>query len=535
MREFASLERGRAELQAELDSLKSQLERNQMGQFSTPFPLAVDILTYTKSLMPSGEPVRFLDPAFGTGSFFSALQNVYEETDIREAIGYEIDPHYAIPAMKLWNKNKIAVYVEDFTKAEPQRHFNLILCNPPYVRHHHIKQDKARLQLAAQRSTGIRLSGLSGLYCYFLTLTHSWMVDGAIAAWLIPSEFMTVNYGKAIRQYLLDKVTLLRIHRFDPAEVQFTDALVSSAVVWFRNSPPPVEHHVQLSYGGSIASPQTQQLLPVSDLRTEQKWTRFSSTPYKPSNSQPTIGEYFNIRRGLATGDNSFFILSAQQVKYHSLPQEVLRPILPSPRYLTEDEVHADESGIPLITPQLYLFDCQLSEADIKRMYPTAWKYLQMGKEKQVHQRYLCRHRKIWYAQEDLRPAQFICTYIGRKDSRRGKPFRFILNHSLAIVANSYINLYPKPTMEKTLSDHPELIRQVWSILNNIDVDSLVDGGRVYGGGLHKLEPKELANIPVPDLAILKIELPNEFIQGTLLEKTEPYTTYSSSTTIGSS
>jgi adenine-specific DNA-methyltransferase len=33
---------------------------------------------------------------------------------------------------------------------------------------------------------------------------------------LIPSEFMDVKYGGPLKQYLLDKVTLLRIHRFDP-------------------------------------------------------------------------------------------------------------------------------------------------------------------------------------------------------------------------------------------------------------------------------------------------------------------------------
>ncbi|ETR69363.1 MAG: hypothetical protein OMM_03972 [Candidatus Magnetoglobus multicellularis str. Araruama] len=35
---------------------------------------------------------------------------------------------------------------------------------------------------------------------------------------------MDVNYGNQIKQYLLDKVKLLHIHRFDPDEVQFNDA-----------------------------------------------------------------------------------------------------------------------------------------------------------------------------------------------------------------------------------------------------------------------------------------------------------------------
>jgi hypothetical protein len=35
------------------------------------------------------------------------------------------------------------------------------------------------------------------------------------------------------RRYLTDQVTLMRVHRFDPADVQFSDALVSLAVLMF--------------------------------------------------------------------------------------------------------------------------------------------------------------------------------------------------------------------------------------------------------------------------------------------------------------
>ena len=124
----------------------------------------------------------------------------------------------------------------------PGQRFNLVLTNPPYVRHHHWTDEKDRLKAQLAHSLHMEISGLAGLYCYFLLLCHDWMEEQGLAIWLIPSEFMDVNYGVTLRRYLTEHVTLLHIHRFCPTDVQFTDALVSSAVVVFRKAPPPPGH-----------------------------------------------------------------------------------------------------------------------------------------------------------------------------------------------------------------------------------------------------------------------------------------------------
>lgn len=54
--------------------------------------------------------------------------------------------------------------------------------------------------------------------------------------------------------------------------------------------------------------------------------------------------------------------------------------------------------------------------------------------------------------------------------------------------------LYPKPALAKTLADKPESSKAVWQDLYQISDQTLMNEGRVYGGGLHKLEPKELGN-----------------------------------------
>jgi adenine-specific DNA-methyltransferase len=510
---FEQLESLRQALQIELDGGKTQEERNIMGQFSTPNDLANNVLAHAKNIFPKRGKVRFLDPAFGTGSFYSALNNVFPATRIEAASGYEIDEHYGKPASKLWGNTELDYQLADFTKQQPpseDEKYNLIICNPPYVRHHHINGQKERLQGKVLEAANMKLSGLAGLYCYFMALSHPWMKKNGIAGWLIPSEFMDVNYGQAVKKYLLNEVTLLQIHRFDPSDVQFDDALVSSAVVWFKNKKPGKTHKVKFTYGGTIEKPMHEKDVSLDVLATEKKWTRFPMSGERKENNLPKLSDFFTVKRGIATGDNKFFILTREQIKSRGLPFEQFRPILPSPRYLDATEVNADKNGFPVIENQLFVLDCKLPLDEVKLFYPKLYTYLDEGVRAGVSERYLCKNRKIWYSQENRPESRFYCTYIGRSDKKGKKPFRFVLNRSKAIVANSYLILYPKSYLEKEIEQRPELNKRLLEALNQITGKAMLDEGRVYGGGMHKMEPKELANVPATEISLILQENPNE-------------------------
>jgi hypothetical protein len=49
--------------------------------------------------------------------------------------------------------------------------------------------------------------------------------------------------------------------------------------------------------------------------------------------------------------------------------------------------------------------------------------------------------------------------------------------------------------MSREMARDPYLLRNVWSALNKLPPEALLGEGRVYGGGLHKLEPRELSNV----------------------------------------
>jgi hypothetical protein len=497
MRAIEDRERQRQQEQARLDRSLSLAQRNRTGQFATPPALALEIVEYARAIWGREKPIRFLEPCIGTGSFYSALLQTFPRGQIDGALGFEIEPGLVKAARTLWRGTGLSIAEGDFTRQQPPvTPFNLLITNPPYVRHHHLPKDqKDRLQSLVHEQTGIRLSGLSGLYCYFILLAHQWLEAHALSVWLVPSEFMDVNYGVAVKDYLTRRARLLRIHRYDSSEVQFDEALVSSAVVAFERAIPGSDDIVRFSFGGSLQRPDREITVSLRELDPAAKWGDAPSVAGR-RRAVATLGDLFTIKRGLATGDNEFFILRREDARRIGIPDRFVRPILPPPRSLKQNVIEADDDGYPRLSPQLVLIDCDLTEEELASKFPKFWAYLQRGKRRGVHQSYLAGKRSPWYCQEKRPPAPFLCTYMGRCGNGR-KPFRFLWNKSRATAHNVYLLLYPCGQMRAALASDPGLGAEVFALLQKIDTDSFVGKGRVYGGGLYKMEPKELGSIPV--------------------------------------
>src|SRR5208283_3070747 len=109
-------------------------------------------------------------------------------------------------------------------------------------------------------------------------------------------------------------------------DVQFGDALVSSVVLVFRKAPPPSEHAVEFTFGGTMAHPHAREAVSLRRLRSSRKWTAYPehagndrrALPRGPKGTNgangpygegATLGDLFRIQRGIATGCNKFFVL----------------------------------------------------------------------------------------------------------------------------------------------------------------------------------------------------------------------------------
>jgi len=477
-------------IQIQLDSGKVQLERNKLGQYSTPYLLAYEIVKESLKYIEKNKHVNFLDPAIGTGVFYSALKDIIKSNF--RATGFEIDYYYGQPSKELWKGQNLEIIIQDFFDAKipsEDDKYNLIICNPPYVRHHHLEEKyKRKLKEKITDVLEFGLSGLAGLYCYFLIYSFKWMREDGIGVWLIPSEFLDVKYGSGIKQFLLNKVDLIRIHRFDPEDQQFDDALVSSSVIWFKKTTK-ISKSFTFSFGGGIDEPKINNEIEKKRITSEDKWSNLQNG-FTENLKEFKLGDIFTSKRGLATGDNNFFILSPKIIDAYNIDRKYLRRILPSPRYLRSNIIQEINGKIDL-SPELYLLDVRLPEDEIMND-PNLWKYMKNGLGT-TSQKYLCKSRKSWYFQEHRVAPDIFVTYMGRKKGNKS-PFNFVLNKVDIIANNSYLLLYAKAKFTES-----ELY-EIWNYLNKLTPEKLISEGRVYGGGLYKLEPRELLNVDITGL-----------------------------------
>ncbi len=185
--------------------------------------------------------------------------------------------------------------------------------------------------------------------------------------------------------------------------------------------------------------------------------------------------------------------MDANEAESLSIPRRFLQPVLPSPRYVQGDVVESRSDGVPKMDPALFVFRCRQPMEILERTEPGTAEYIRDGERQGVSRGYLASRRNPWYALDAREGAPFVCTYMGRSTGGEA-PFRMILNESQAIATNVYLMMYPKKGVERAMT-RASGRRAVLAALQRSVQRDWKDNGRVYGGGLYKMEPKELGRL----------------------------------------
>ena len=351
----------------------------------------------------------------------------------------------------------------------------LFVGNPPYVRHHDVApawKDWYRQGMAAR---GIAASQLAGLHAHFLLRAVQSMRPGDALCFVTAAEWLDNGYGAALRALCAsDQTQVAGLWLADADDPVFDDALVSAAVLQLQAQPSGEPAAV-----GRLAGRRLQTIRQVSPeaLRGSDRWSEFAREQMPDVGSGMPLGELFRITRGQVTGMNAAWVLPPEQAL---LPPGLVLPAITRAREIIEGTIgHAagvanlkQVANLPRDLDELRGHDSALAQA-----------FVQRARVLGADQSYVARHRVPWHCLDLRPPPAMLVSYMGRR------PPVFRSNPHGLTYLNIAHGLYPRQPMTAALLD------RIVAYLNAaVDIHS----GRVYGGGLVKFEPSDVARLTLP-------------------------------------
>lgn len=218
--------------------------------------------------------------------------------------------------------------------------FDIVIGNPPYIRHRDLPKDFKEL-LKKTYSSG---NTTSDIYCYFYEFAYLLCKDEGVATYITSNKWLRAKYGQKIRNLLRTKTSLLTL--IDLGGGQFESATVDTNILIFKKTEPMPDHVIR--HGSSIPRSVTElknlpqsylnddgyALLDSAQLEIKSKLTRAGITLERWPDAK--------INYGILTGRNDIklangtregvFIIDEDKrrelIREHPSSADVLKPIL---------------------------------------------------------------------------------------------------------------------------------------------------------------------------------------------------------------
>ena len=378
--------------------------------------------------------------------------------------------------------------VGDFFDTVPQRKFDAVIGNPPYVRYQAFAGAARAKGMRAALAQGVRLTALTSSWAPFVVHATSFLTRDGRLALVLPAELLAVNYAAPVRRFLMQRFSHVRLILFE--ERVFPGVLEEVVLLLAEGSGPT--NHCELHQAkniGSLSDPDWKSWTPDD---VEAPWVTGLLPPQTASlYAELAKGEVFSklidwgdTSLGMVTGNNRYFALTAGRVKELGLrTSELLKISPPGSRHLRGLSFTASAWEEMVRTgSRAYLFDPNLGN-----LSDAAARYIAAGEEASVHTAYKCRTRSPWWRVPRVATPDAFVTYMNHDTPR------IVANRAQVLFLNSVHGVVFAPERRKLGMDLLPI-----AMLNSMTLLGAELVGRAYGGGLLKLEPKEADRLPVP-------------------------------------
>lgn len=460
----------------------TKAHRRRFAQVLTP----PDCAALMADWVAGARPATLLDPAFGTGVLARAVAALVPGVAVT---GYEIDPQIAAAGRAAWGgEGALDLRVASFFTA-PETRFEAVIANPPFLRPGAGTELRAQVGATAAR-IGRPLSGLTNVYQLFVFEALMRLAPGGRAAILLPAEWGNANSSAPLKDWLVSGGYLREIITYCAHRPVFGATLTTASVVLLeapRGGAGARPIRARFVAAGAVPAAVAVREIAPERLAAAAKWAPLLGAAAPHSAALPpgfvALGALATTRRGIATGANGFFHLTEAEAARRGLRPSQCLPCIAKA---------GDAEGLVFTREKFKALEGAGRPtrffAPRRPLSPAEAAYVAEGAALGLDQRFLTRNRHPWYAPERLYRAPIWATTFGRDQ------MRFILNAAEVWQLTAFHGIFPR-------IEGRAFARALVAALNAEPVQGLMRAqARIYARGLLKLEPRDLLEIPVPDL-----------------------------------
>jgi hypothetical protein len=198
---------------------------------------------------------------------------------------------------------------------EEKNGFDIVIANPPYVRHERVPQETLRALKAAYPAVQ---HGMADLYVYFYARALQLLHDRGTLAFISSNKFFRAGYGKGLRDLLTNQTRAQVVLDFGDAPV-FDAAAYPCIVLVAKGKPVPAatyrgltaDNHIDLEKLNTIFESTAQTLPQAQGVQPPASTSAASALVQKLMQMGTPLGKYANgkIYYGIKTGLNEAFVI----------------------------------------------------------------------------------------------------------------------------------------------------------------------------------------------------------------------------------
>lgn len=478
--------------------------RKARGAFFTP----CEITDFIASWAVRAPGDRVLEPSCGEAAFLlSAAARLGELGAPKDAAGERlrgVEIHEASTRSALARLREAGfdarLTTGDFFDLAPERGFDAVIGNPPYIRYQDFSGGDRAKSLQAALAQGVRLSGLASSWAAFTIHAAQHLNPGGRLGLVLPAELLTVKYAAEVRRFLLRRFGAVRLVVFD--ERVFPGVLEEVVLLLAEGEGGASRFEVfqarNLAALTEIGEALWSGFTPKGE---DGKWTA-ALLPGAAFETYRALAEGEGFSRlldwgetylGAVTGANGFFALTGAEAAALRLPADERLPISPpGARHLRGLRFgEADWRRLAAAGKRCHLF------APRAKPSAAARRHVEAGERAGVHLGYKCRNRSPWWRAPLVARPDLFLTYMNHEGPR------LVANDAGAHALNS---VYGVRLREARRALGRELLPL--ASLNSLTLLGAEIVGRAYGGGLLKHEPKEADLLPLPAPAVVEAAAP---------------------------